>query len=169
MFDLEVTIVVVLHTIRCLNISMYSDEEFCLAIIRFDIDSLWQHHQVHSFQRITHPVTVSTLSMNQGSIRKSSANYSLFHTITKLCDVWEVHFLPHDTTCCNCSSKVKSRIITFNWLLIHGFTWSGVLKMSLFILFLGFAVAHHLSAASINFRIMSLALFADLLQVFSHA
>ena len=61
--------------------------------------------------------TRSAWSLDQGSIRISSAGYTFVPTITKKA-------LPHDTQFCNCRGKIVDNRRVFVWSLIHQSSWS---------------------------------------------
>ena len=78
---------------------------------------------VHFYQ------TRSAWSMDQGSIRKRSAVYNFVPRVTKFCVMWEGLSLPHDTKFGNCKSKIVDRRLIISWSLIHGSSWSGLIKV----------------------------------------
>ena len=72
--------------------------------------------------------TGSAWSMDQGSTRKRSAVYNFAPTVTKFCVMWEGQALPHDTKFGNCRCKIVGRRVLFIWPLIHGSSWSRLIK-----------------------------------------
>ena len=66
--------------------------------------------------------------MDQGSTRKRSAVHNFAPTVTKFCAVWEGQALPHDTKFGNSRCKIVGRRVIFIWSLIHGSSWSGLIK-----------------------------------------
>ena len=66
--------------------------------------------------------------MDQGSTRKRSAVYNVAPTVTKFCVMWEGQALPHDTKFGNCRCETVDRRMIFIWSLIHGSSWSGLIK-----------------------------------------
>ena len=72
--------------------------------------------------------TRSAWSMDQGSNRKQSAVHNFAPTITKFCVMWEGQALPHDTKFGNSRYEIEGRRVIFIWSLIHGSSWSGLIK-----------------------------------------
>ena len=66
--------------------------------------------------------------MDQGSTRKRSAVHNLAPTVTKFCVMWEGQALPHDTKFGNCRCETVDRRVIFIRSLIHGSSWSGLIK-----------------------------------------
>ena len=66
--------------------------------------------------------------MDQGSTRKRSAVHNFAPTVTKFCVMWEGQALPHDTKFGNCRCKIVGRRVIFIWPLIHGSSWSRLIK-----------------------------------------
>ena len=66
--------------------------------------------------------------MDQGSTRKRSAVHNFAPTVTKFCVVWEGQALPHDTKFGNCRCEIVGSRVIFIWSLIHGSSWSGLIK-----------------------------------------
>ena len=66
--------------------------------------------------------------MDQGSTRKRSAVHNFAPTVTKFCAMWEGQALPHDTKFGNCRCKIVGRRVIFICSLIHGSSWSGLIK-----------------------------------------
>ena len=50
-------------------------------------------------------------------------------TVTKFCVMWEGQALPHDTKFRNCRDKIVEGRTVPNWSLIHGSSWSGLIKV----------------------------------------
>ena len=72
--------------------------------------------------------TRSAWSRDQGSNKNHSPAYNFALTVTKFCVMWEGLSLPHDTKFGNCRCKiVDSRKLPI-WSLIHGSSWSGLIK-----------------------------------------
>ena len=70
----------------------------------------------------------SAWSMDQGSNENHSPVNNFTPTVTKFCVTWEGQALPHDTKFCNSRGKiVGSRMFPY-WSLIHGSSWSGLIK-----------------------------------------
>ena len=67
--------------------------------------------------------------MDQGSTRKRSAVHNFAHTVTKFCVMWEGQALPHDTKFGNSRCEIVGRRVIFIWSLIHGSSWSGLIKV----------------------------------------
>ena len=67
--------------------------------------------------------------MDQGSSRKCSAVHNFAPTVTKFCVMWEGQALPHDTKLGNCRCEIVGRRMLFIWSLIHGSSWSGLIKV----------------------------------------
>ena len=66
--------------------------------------------------------------MDQGSTRKRSAVHNFAPTVTKFCVMWEGQALSHDTKFSNCRCEIVGRRVIFIWSLIHGSSWSGLIK-----------------------------------------
>ena len=66
--------------------------------------------------------------MDQGSTGKRSALHNFAPTVTKFCVMWEGRALPHDTKFGNCRCEMVGRRVIFIWSLIHGSSWSGLIK-----------------------------------------
>ena len=73
--------------------------------------------------------TRSAWSMDQGSTKKRSAVHNFVSTVTKFCVMWEGLSLPHDTKFGNCRGAIVDRRVIFIWSLIHGLSWSGLIKV----------------------------------------
>ena len=84
------------------------------------------------YEVITRPhfyQTRSAWSVDQGSTKKCSAVYNFVPTVTKFCVMWEGLSLPHDTKFGNCRGEIVDRRVIFIWSLIHGSSWSGLIKV----------------------------------------
>ena len=66
--------------------------------------------------------------MDQGSTGKRSAVDNFAPTVTKFCVMWEGRALPHHTKFGNCRCEMVGRRMIFIWSLIHGSSWSGLIK-----------------------------------------
>ena len=73
--------------------------------------------------------TRSAWSMDQGSTKKRSAAHNFVPTVTKFWVMWEGLSLPHDTKFGNCRGEIVDRRVIFIWFLIHGSSWSGLIKV----------------------------------------
>ena len=73
--------------------------------------------------------TRSAWSMDQGSTKKRSAVHNFVLTVTKFCVMWEGLSLPQDTKFGNCRDEIVDRRVIFIWSLIHGSSWSGLIKV----------------------------------------
>ena len=73
--------------------------------------------------------TRSAWSMDQGSTKKRSAVHNFVPTVTKFCVMWEGLSFPHDTKFGNCRGETVDRRVIFIWSLIHGSSWSGLIKV----------------------------------------
>ena len=73
--------------------------------------------------------TRSAWSMDQGSTKKCSAVHNFVPTVTKFCVMWEGLSLPQDTKFGNCRDEIVDRRVIFIWSLIHGSSWSGLIKV----------------------------------------
>ena len=82
----------------------------------------WLSSWLHFYQ------TRSAWSMDQGSTRKRSTVYNVVPRVTKFCVMWEGLSLPHDTKFGNCKSEIVDRRVIISWSLIHGSSWSGLIK-----------------------------------------
>ena len=87
------------------------------------IRSLWYPARPHFYQ------TRSAWSLDQGSTKKRSAVLNVVPTVTKFCVMWEGLSLPHDTKFGNCRGGSVDRRVIFIWSLIHGSSWSGLIKV----------------------------------------
>ena len=67
--------------------------------------------------------------MDQGSTKKRSAVNNFAPTVTKFCVMWEGQALPHDTKFGNSRCEIVGRRVIFIWSLIHGSSWSGLIKV----------------------------------------
>ena len=67
--------------------------------------------------------------MDQGSTRRRSAVHNFAPTVTKLSVMWEGQALPHDTKFSNSGCAIVGRRVIFIWSLIHGSSWSGLIKV----------------------------------------
>ena len=67
--------------------------------------------------------------MDQGSTKKRSAVHNFVPTVTKFCVMWEGLSLPQDTKFGNCRDEIVDRRVIFIWSLIHGSSWSGLIKV----------------------------------------
>ena len=61
--------------------------------------------------------------------RKCSAVHNFAPTVTKFCVMGEGLSLPHDTKFGNCRDEIADRRVIFIWSLIHGSSWSGLIKV----------------------------------------
>ena len=84
---------------------------------------LWTSNWPHFYQ------TRSAWSVDQGSTRKCSAVRNFAPRVTKFCVMWGGLSLPHDTTFGNCRGEIADRRMIFIWSLIHGSSWSGLIKV----------------------------------------
>ena len=73
--------------------------------------------------------TRSAWSVDQGSTRKRSPVHNFAPAVTKFCVRWEGLSLPHDTKFSNCRSDIIDRRVIITWSLIHGSSWSGLIKV----------------------------------------
>ena len=73
--------------------------------------------------------TRSGWSMDQGSNENHSLVNSFDPTVTKFCVMWEGQALPHDTKFSNCRDKIVDNRAFLSWSLIHGLSWSGLIKV----------------------------------------
>ena len=67
--------------------------------------------------------------MDQGSTKKRSDVHNFVPTVTKFCVMWEGLSLPHDTKFGNCRGETVDKRVIFIWSLIHGSSWSGLIKV----------------------------------------
>ena len=73
--------------------------------------------------------TRSAWSMDQGSNKNHSPVNNCAPTVTKFCVMWEGQALPHDTKFSNCRNKIVDSRAFPSWSLIHGSSWSGLIKV----------------------------------------
>ena len=67
--------------------------------------------------------------MHQGSTRKRSAVHNCVPTVTTFCAMWEGQALPRDARFGNSRCEIVGRRVIFIWSLIHGSSWSGLIKV----------------------------------------
>ena len=67
--------------------------------------------------------------MDQGSTRKRSAVHNFAPTVTKFRVMWEGQAPPPDTKFGNSRCEIVGRRVIFIWSLIHGSSWSGLIKV----------------------------------------
>ena len=91
-------------------------------------ETLW-HSSVGNSTRPHFYQARSAWSMDQGSTKKQSAVHNFVPTVTKFCVMWEGQALPHDTKFGNCRGEIVHRRLIFIWSLIHGSSWSGLIKV----------------------------------------
>ena len=72
--------------------------------------------------------TRSAWSMDQGSNKNHSPINNFTPTVTKFCVMWEGQALPHDTKFGNGRDKIVDSRAFLSWSLIHGSSWSLLLK-----------------------------------------
>ena len=80
-------------------------------------------HWPHFYQ------TRSAWSMDQGSNENHSPVNNFAPTVTKFCVMWEGQALSHDPTFGNCRDKTVDSRSFLSWSLIHGSSWSGLIKV----------------------------------------
>ena len=73
--------------------------------------------------------TSSAWSMDQGSNNNHSPVKNVAPTVTKFCVIWEGQPLPHDTKFGNSRDKIVDSRAFLSWSLIHGSSWSGLIKL----------------------------------------
>ena len=73
--------------------------------------------------------TRSAWSMDQGSNKNHSPVNNCAPTVTKFCVMWEGQALPYDTKFSNCRDKIVDSRAFLSWSLIHGSSWSGLIKL----------------------------------------
>ena len=66
--------------------------------------------------------------MDQGSNKNHSPINNFTPTVTKFCVMWEGQALPHDTKFGNCKDKIVDSRAFLSWSLIHGSSWSRLIK-----------------------------------------
>ena len=67
--------------------------------------------------------------MDQGSTKKRSVVHNFAPTVNKFCVMWEGQAPPpQDTKFGNCRCEIVGRRVIFIWDLIHGSSWSGLIK-----------------------------------------
>ena len=70
-----------------------------------------------------------TFIKDQGSTDNHSPVNNFAHTVTKCCVMWEGQALPHNTKFGNCRDKIVDSRAFPSWSLIHGSSWSGLIKV----------------------------------------
>ena len=83
---------------------------------------------VYSTPRLCFYQTRSAWSMDQGSNKNRSPINNFTPTVTKFCVMWEGQALPHDTKFRNSRGKIVDSSTFCSWSLIHGSSWSGLIK-----------------------------------------
>ena len=73
--------------------------------------------------------TRSAWSMDQGSNKNHSPVNNCAPTVTKFCVMWEGQALSHDTKFGNYRDKIVDSRAFLSWSLIHGSSWSGLIKL----------------------------------------
>ena len=67
--------------------------------------------------------------MDQGSNENHSPVNNFAPKVTEFCVMWEGQALPHDTKFGNCRDKIVDSRAFLSWSLIHGSSWSGLIKV----------------------------------------
>ena len=80
-------------------------------------------HWPHFYQ------TRSAWSMDHGSNENHSPFNNFIPTVTKFCVLWEGQALPQDTKFGNGRNKIVDSRAFISWSLIHGSSWSGLIKL----------------------------------------
>ena len=83
---------------------------------------------VASATRLCFYQTRSAWSMDQGSNKNHSPINNFTPTVTKFCVMWDGQALPHDTKFRNCTGEIVDSRAFSSWSLIHGSSWSGLIK-----------------------------------------
>ena len=73
--------------------------------------------------------TRSAWSMDQGPNKNHSPVNNFAPTVTKFCVMWEGQALPHDTKFGYCGDKIVDSRAFHSWSLVHGSSWSGLIKL----------------------------------------
>ena len=92
---------------------------------------MWSPPHIAGFTLITWLCfyqTRSAWSMGQGSNKNHSPINNITPTVTKFCVMWEGQALPHDTKFGNCRDKIVDNRAFLSWSLIHGSSWSRLIK-----------------------------------------
>ena len=112
-------------------------DNYCTVIqisLKFVPEFHWIKYQHWSMQwlsmsyRLCFYQTRSAWSMDQGSNKKHSPINNFVPTVTKFCVMWEGQALPHDTKFGNCRDKIVDSRAFLSWSLIHGSSWSRLIK-----------------------------------------
>ena len=133
---------IILKWLPCLPIEVSSNchvsvgSWYCTVFLwstgMFDLDNIgWfyvcaqpmMHARPHFYQ------TRSAWSMDQGSNENHSPVNNFVPTVTKFCVLWEGQALPQDTKFGNCRDKIVDSRAFISWSLIHGSSWSGLIKL----------------------------------------
>ena len=85
--------------------------------------NMWWVSRPHFYQ------TRSAWSMDQGSNENHSPVNNFAPTVTKFCVLCEGQALPHDTKFGNCRDKIVDSRMFLRLSLIHGSSWSGLIKL----------------------------------------
>ena len=102
--------------------------------------TFWKGVECHRKNHMIGPVPVkwsrphfyqtrSAWSMDQGSNENHSPVNNFAPTVTKFCVMWEGQALPHDPKFGNCRDKIVDSRSFLSWSLIHGSSWSGLIKV----------------------------------------
>ena len=106
--------------VRCLWYNMFYIYTVCYALFScVYIVRSWPHF----YQ------TRSAWSMDQGSNENHSPVNNFAPTVTKFCVMWEGQALPHDPKFGKCRDKIVDSRSFLSWSLIHGSSWSGLIKV----------------------------------------
>ena len=71
----------------------------------------------------------SAWSMDQGTNKNHYPVKDFAPTVTKFCVMWEGQALPHDTKFGNCRDQIVGSRAFLSWSVIHGSSWSGLIKL----------------------------------------
>ena len=86
------------------------------------------HWQTSTYSWLCFYQTRSAWSMDQGSNKNHSPVNNFAPTVTKFCVMWEGQALPHDTKFGNCRGRIVDSRMFPSWSLIHGLSWSSLIK-----------------------------------------
>ena len=99
-----------------------------LDCVFHNIDSCSAECKLYAYIWLCFYQTRPAWSMDQGSNTNHSPINNFTPTVTKFCVMWEGQALPHDTKFRNCRSKIVDSRMFPSWSLIHGSSWSGLIK-----------------------------------------
>ena len=111
----------------CFSIENYISTTAFAIKEEWQMETWWGNCPVLTF--IKPDQTRSVWSMDQGTNKNHSSVNNFIPTVTKFCIMWEGQALPHDTKVGNCRDRIMDSRAFLCWSLIHGSSWSGLIKL----------------------------------------